>query len=69
VLWFLGSLLLRTSIVMAGFFMVGDGHWDRMLACLLGFVSARYIVTRLTGSPGESRDTARREVIDAAGPR
>jgi F1F0 ATPase subunit 2 len=27
---------------------VSGGHWDRLLACLLGFVIARLIVTRLT---------------------
>jgi F1F0 ATPase subunit 2 len=46
--WFLGSLLLRTSIILAGFYVVSGGHWDRLLACLLGFVIARLIVKRLT---------------------
>ena len=45
---FLGSLLLRTSIILAGFYVVSGGHWDQLLACLLGFVIARLIVTRLT---------------------
>ena len=40
-LWFLGSLLLRTSIALAGFYFVSGGHWERLLACLLGFVIAR----------------------------
>ncbi|MHB9112942.1 MAG: N-ATPase subunit AtpR [Thermoleophilia bacterium] len=47
-LWFLGSLLLRTSVALAGFYLVADGHWERLLACLLGFVIARLIVIRLT---------------------
>ena len=47
-LWFLGSLLLRTSIALAGFYFVARGHWERLLVCLLGFVIARFIVTRLT---------------------
>jgi F1F0 ATPase subunit 2 len=47
-LWFLGSLLLRTSTALAGFCLVGRVHWERLLVCLLGFVMARYIVTRLT---------------------
>jgi len=46
-LWFFGSLLLRTSIAMAGLFFVARGHWERLLVCLLGFVMARLIVTRL----------------------
>ena len=48
VFWFLGSLLLRTSIILAGFYVVSGGHWERLLACLFGFVIARFIVTRLT---------------------
>jgi len=47
-LWFFSSLLLRTSIALAGFYFIGRGHWERLLACLLGFVIARFIVTRLT---------------------
>lgn len=48
--WFFGSLLLRMSIVLAGFYVVAHGHWERMLACLLGFVMARLILMRLTRS-------------------
>ena len=47
-LWFLGSLLLRTSLILAGFYVVSGGHWERLLACLLGFVLARLIVIRVT---------------------
>ena len=50
---FLGSLLLRTSIILGGFYVVSGGHWDRLLACLLGFVIARFIVTRLTRAAGK----------------
>ena len=47
-LWFFVSLLLRTSIALAGFYFIGRGHWDRMLVCFLGFVIARLFVTQLT---------------------
>ena len=47
-LWFFASLLLRTSIALAGFYFVSGGHWERLLACFVGFVVARVIVTRLT---------------------
>jgi F1F0 ATPase subunit 2 len=46
-LWFLGSVLLRTGIALAGFYFVARGHWERWLVCLLGFIMARVIVTRL----------------------
>jgi F1F0 ATPase subunit 2 len=47
-LWFLGSLVLRTSLALAGFYFVAHAHWERLLACLLGFITARFIVIRLT---------------------
>jgi F1F0 ATPase subunit 2 len=47
-LWFLGSLLLRMSVALAGLYRVAVGHWDRMLPCLLGFVMARLAVTWVT---------------------
>lgn len=46
--WFLLSLLARTGVAMIGFYLVGRGSWQRLLVCLLGFIIARYIVTRLT---------------------
>ena len=47
-LWFFGSLLLRTSITLAGFYVISGGHWETLLICLLGFTIARMTVTRLT---------------------
>ncbi len=47
-LWFLGSLLLRMTIALAGFYFVAGGEWQRLLLCLLGFVLARLVVTWLT---------------------
>ena len=46
-LWFFGSGLLRMTLVLAGFYFAAHGHWERLLVCLLGFVIARVIVTRL----------------------
>jgi F1F0 ATPase subunit 2 len=47
-LWFLGSAMLRTCMVLAGFYLVSGGQWKRLLACLLGFVTARLAVAWLT---------------------
>jgi F1F0 ATPase subunit 2 len=53
-LWFLGSLLLRTSLILAGFYVAAQGHWSRLAACLLGFLIARFIVVRrITRAPAE----------------
>lgn len=56
-LWFLGSMLVRTGLVVAGFYVISDGHWQRLVAGLLGFVIARLLVTRLTRSRREARDS------------
>jgi F1F0 ATPase subunit 2 len=47
-LWFFGSLVVRMGIAMAGFYFISDGSWQRLVACLLGFVVARLAVTWLT---------------------
>jgi F1F0 ATPase subunit 2 len=51
---FLGSLLLRTGAILAGFYFVAQGHWSRLVSCLIGFLIARVIVVhRLTRTPTE----------------
>ncbi len=47
-LLFLGSLLVRSAGALGGFYLVGRGHWQRLLLCLLGFVVARVAVMWLT---------------------
>lgn len=47
-LWVAGSLLLRMGITLIGFYLVAGAHWQRLLACLLGFVMARALVIKLT---------------------
>jgi F1F0 ATPase subunit 2 len=54
-LLFVGSLFLRTIITVAGFYFVSHGDWRRLLACLLGLLLARVVVTRLTRTPMETR--------------
>jgi len=46
--WLLASFVVRMAVTVAGFYFVGDGHWQRLLAALLGFVVARIVVTRVT---------------------
>lgn len=54
-LWFLGSILLRTAIAVSGFYLVGRGDWRRLSGCLLGFILARTLATRLTRLPSAER--------------
>jgi F1F0 ATPase subunit 2 len=46
--WFAGGLLLRMGIALGGFYFVSAGHWERLIACLVGFVLARVAVLWLT---------------------
>ena len=64
-LWFFGSLLLRMSIALTGFYFVGRGHWERLVVCLLGFVVARLVVTWLTRPPRETQNRPTQEVRHA----
>jgi F1F0 ATPase subunit 2 len=64
-LWFLGSLLLRMSLVLVGFYFVGRGDWHRLVACLLGFVIARFWVFRLTRTPVKNRFVTTKEASHA----
>ena len=60
-LWFLGSMLLRTVIVLSVFYFVSGGDWKRLLASLPGFIIARLVVTRLTRAaqqPGQLEQRA-----------
>lgn len=57
-LWFGVSLLLRTGITLAGFYFVAGASWQRLLACLLGFVIARLAVTRFARAPGSAAHSA-----------
>lgn len=53
-LWFVLSLALRTGIVLAGFYAVAGGRWERLLLCLSGFVASRFVVIRLTRDAGKA---------------
>ena len=64
-LWFLSSFIARMSVVLAGFYFVGSGHWQRLLCCLVGFLLARLIVTRLTRPQVEVRHALAEEASHA----
>jgi len=43
---FLGSMVLRTLVVMVGFYCLSRGDWRNVVGSLTGFVLARFLVTR-----------------------
>jgi F1F0 ATPase subunit 2 len=62
-LWFFGSLLVRMSVTLLGFYFVAGHRWERMLSCFLGFVVARLAVTWLTRP---SKEHQSRPVLEAS---
>ncbi len=42
------SAVARMSVVVTGFYFTANGQWQRLLACLVGFIIARLAVTWLT---------------------
>jgi F1F0 ATPase subunit 2 len=49
------NFALRMGVVAVGFYIVMDGHWERMMAAFVGFVLMREILVRRLGkSPGVS---------------
>ena len=42
---FFGSLMLRLSIALIGFYWIGKDDWKQLIACLIGFTISRLAVT------------------------
>ncbi len=68
-LFFACSLTLRMSTVVVGFYVVSSGHWQRLMACLLGFVMASGFTARLVRPSGGDPSPAGQEARDAPYPR
>ena len=52
----LGSMLGRTALTLLGFYLVMDARWERLLACLAGFILARMVLMRRLRSPHLARE-------------
>jgi len=64
-LWFLGSALIRMGVALTGFYFVGGGEWQRLVACLVGFLVARFTITWLTRTTGKITHDSTQEVRHA----
>lgn len=40
------SFLLRTAVVIGGFYLIMDGRWELLLTALGGFIAARVVIVR-----------------------
>lgn len=41
------SYFVRTTVVLAGFYFVMGGSWERLIVCLVGFLIARTVMIRI----------------------
>jgi F1F0 ATPase subunit 2 len=48
----LGSFVVRLLVTLYGFYLVMNGSWERILACLSGFLVMRFVLTRVL-APGK----------------
>ncbi|HSV86304.1 MAG TPA: ATP synthase subunit I [Levilinea sp.] len=44
-----GSYLLRTAVAIGIFYVIMDGRWQRMVALIIGFIIARFVMVRREG--------------------
>ncbi|WP_159470269.1 ATP synthase subunit I [Dyadobacter sp. 3J3] len=47
-IWMLGSALIRTAVVLTGFYFISQGSLPRLLVSVTGFIAARFLVLRVT---------------------
>ncbi len=43
--WFIGSLFVRVSLTVLGFYWLAAGSWQKLIACLGGFILMRGLIT------------------------
>jgi F1F0 ATPase subunit 2 len=52
----LGSFVVRLLVTLCGMYLVMDGKWELLVACLAGFLLMRIVLTRMLGpARSESR--------------
>ena len=56
------SFIVRMTVILMGFYYVGASDWQKMLACLAGFLIARLVITRYTKKHNRSEATMIKEV-------
>lgn len=58
--WFLASVVLRMGLTILGLIWLAQGRWERLVACLVGFLIVRGIVlsemARRGGHQGSQRE-------------
>jgi len=48
------SFVIRTAVVVSGFYFIMDHSWERIVAALFGFIVMREVLTRIKGKATEA---------------
>lgn len=65
-LWIFLSFILRISITLLGFYIIGVKNWQHLLLCLLGFIAARFAVIHFTKALDAKQVHLKKEEIHGA---
>jgi F1F0 ATPase subunit 2 len=65
-IWFALSFSFRVAITLIGFYYTSLGNWQRLIACLIGFMIARFIITRYTKPKEAQQMELKKEVSHEA---
>lgn len=63
-LWFAVSFIVRVAVTLALFYYASTGqwHWQKLLLCLLGFITARTVIVRRIKATGTAATINNKEV-------
>jgi F1F0 ATPase subunit 2 len=64
--WFLVGWLSRMVLAAGGFYFIGMGNWQLLLASLCGFILGRSLISRLIGVKTKGRQADLCEATDSA---
>jgi F1F0 ATPase subunit 2 len=64
-LWVIGSFLIRVGITLLVFYYISFNRWQWLPVCLVGFIIARFLVSRITKSAQKNPFTFKKEVNHA----
>lgn len=62
-IWFGLSFFIRISILLIGFYSISHTSYPKLIACLLGFITARIIVLRMTKWYDERQTRLKKEEV------
>ena len=52
-LLFLASFVIRMTVVLLGIYMISGGQWQRIVACMAGFLLVRILLVRCLGEAAQ----------------